>query len=77
MSTALISGQVIVGVNNAGARVVTSARLTEPARRLRSRLPGCRPIRPTGNDVVLSVAVNAPSDSATRFSNGSKLPIVQ
>jgi hypothetical protein len=27
--------------------------------------------------VVLSVAVNVPGDSATRFSNGSKLPIVQ
>ena len=28
-----------------------------------------------GNDVVLSVSVNANGDSQTRFSNGSKLPI--
>jgi hypothetical protein len=33
------------------------------------------PTGSTGNDVVLSVAVNVPGDSATRFSNGSKLPI--
>ena len=36
-----------------------------------------RNTRYLGNDVVLSVAVNAPSDGQTRFSNGSKLPIVQ
>ena len=29
------------------------------------------------NDVVLSVAINAPGDGQTRFSNGSKLPIAQ
>ncbi len=70
----LVAGQVIVGVNNAGARVVTS--------RLAPNLIGVAEIAfqvpsdaPTGNDVVLSVAVNAPSDSQTRFSNGSKLPI--
>jgi uncharacterized protein (TIGR03437 family) len=72
----LISGQVIVGVANAGARVVTS--------RVSPNLLGVNEIAfqvasdsPTGNDVVLSVAVNVPGDSATRFSNGSKLPIVQ
>ena len=72
----LISGQVIVGVANAGARVVTS--------RVSPNLLGVYEIAfqvasdsPTGNDVVLSVAVNVPGDSATRFSNGSKLPIVQ
>ncbi len=72
----LISGQVIVGVANAGARVVTS--------RVSPNLLGVLEVAfqvasdsPTGNDVVLSVAVNAPGDSATRFSNGSKLPIVQ
>ena len=71
---ALVAGQVIVGVNNAGARVVTS--------RLAPNLIGVAEVAfqvpsdaPAGNDVVLSVAVNAPSDSQTRFSNGSKLPI--
>jgi len=72
---ALVAGQVIVGVNNAGARVVTS--------RLSPNLIGVYEIAfqvpsdaPTGNDVVLSVAVNAPNDgNQTRFSNGSKLPI--
>jgi len=71
---ALVAGQVIVGINNAGARVVTS--------RLAPNLIGVAEVAfqvpsdaPTGNDIVLSVAVNAPSDSQTRFSNGSKLPI--
>ena len=31
---------------------------------------------PAGNDVVLSVAINAVDDTQTRFSNGSKLPIL-
>lgn len=74
-SDALVSGQVIVGVNNAGARVVTS--------RLSPNLIGVFEIAfvvpsdaPTGNNIVLSVAVNAPNDGGqTRFSNGSKLPI--
>jgi uncharacterized protein (TIGR03437 family) len=75
-SDALVSGQVIVGVSNAGARVVTS--------RLSPNLIGVYevafqipPDAPSSNDVVLSVAVNAPGDSQTRFSNGSKLPIQQ
>jgi len=70
----LVLGQVIVGVNNAGARVVTA--------RVSPNLIGVYELAfqvpsdaPTGNDVVLSVAVNAPGDSQTRFSNGSKLPI--
>jgi uncharacterized protein (TIGR03437 family) len=74
-SDALVSGQVIVGVNNAGARVVTS--------RLSPNLIGVYEVAfvvpsdaPTGNNIVLSVAVNAPNDGGqTRFSNGSKLPI--
>ena len=72
----LVLGQVIVGVNNAGARVVNS--------RLSPNLIGVYEIdfqvpsdAPTGNDIVLSVAVNAPGDSQTRFSNGSKLPVKQ
>jgi hypothetical protein len=70
----LVLGQVIVGVNNAGARVVTA--------RVSPNLIGVYELAfevpsdaPSNNDVVLSVAVNAPGDSQTRFSNGSKLPI--
>jgi len=73
---AMILGQVIVGVNNSGARLISA--------RVSPNLIGVSEIAfqvpadaPTGNDVVLSVAVNAPSDGQTRFSNGSKLPIVQ
>jgi uncharacterized protein (TIGR03437 family) len=72
----LVLGQVIVGVNNAGARVVNS--------RVSPNLIGVYEVdfqvpsdAPSGNDIVLSVAVNAPGDSQTRFSNGSKLPITQ
>jgi uncharacterized protein (TIGR03437 family) len=72
----LVLGQVIVGVNNAGARVVNS--------RVSPNLIGVYEIdfqvpsdAPTGNDIVLSVAVNAPGDSQTRFSNGSRLPVKQ
>jgi uncharacterized protein (TIGR03437 family) len=70
----LVLGQVIVGVNNAGAGPNTA--------RVSPNLIGVYEVSfkvpsdaPTGNDVVLSVAVNAPNDSQTRFSNGSKLPI--
>jgi uncharacterized protein (TIGR03437 family) len=69
----LALGQVIVGVNNGGTAVFTS--------RASPNLIGVYevafqvPTGSTGNDVVLSVAVNVPGDSATRFSNGSKLPI--
>ena len=70
----LATGQIIVGVNNSGARVITS--------RVSPSLIGVFEITfqvpsdaPTGNDVVLSVAVNAVGDTQTRFSNGSKLPI--
>ncbi|MGD0774018.1 MAG: hypothetical protein ABSC05_14470 [Candidatus Solibacter sp.] len=72
-SDSLVLGTVIVGINNAGAYVVTS--------RVSPNLIGVYevafqvPSGSTGNDVVLSVAVNAPGDSQTRFSNGSKLPI--
>ena len=74
-SDALVAGQVFVGVNNAGAHVVTS--------RLSPNLIAVFEVAfevpadaPTGNNIVLSVAVNAPNDGGqTRFSNGSKLPI--
>jgi len=65
---------VIVGVNNAGARVI-SARLApsligvyEVAFQVDSNAP-------IGNDIVLSLAVNVPGDQSTRFSAGSKIPI--
>lgn len=70
----LALGQVIVGVNNAGARVV-SARVSPNligVYEVAFQVPTDAPI---GNDVVLSVAVNAPGDGQTRFSNGSKLLI--
>jgi uncharacterized protein (TIGR03437 family) len=72
----LALGQIIVGVNNGGTPVFTS--------RVSPNLIGVFEVAfqvpsnaPTGNDVVLSVAVNAPGDSVTRYSNGSKLPISQ
>jgi uncharacterized protein (TIGR03437 family) len=72
----LALAQVIVGVNNSGARVITS--------RVSPSLIGVFEVTfqvpsdaPTGNDIVLNVAVNAPGESQTRFSNGSKLPIAQ
>ena len=71
---ALVAGQVIVGVNNAGAAwslLALSPNLIGVAE-VAFQVPADAP---TGNDVVLSVAVNAPADSQTRFSNGSKLPI--
>ena len=70
----LILGQVIVGVANSGTPVFTS--------RVSPNLIGVNEVSfqvpanaTTGNDVVLSVAVNVPNDSQTRFSNASKLPI--
>jgi uncharacterized protein (TIGR03437 family) len=70
----LALGQVIVGVNNSGARVVSS--------RVSPNLIGIYEVTfqvpadaPPGNDIVLNVAVNAVGDTQTRFSNGSKLPI--
>jgi uncharacterized protein (TIGR03437 family) len=70
----LALGQIIVGVNNSGARVITS--------RVSPSLIGVFEITfqvpsdaPTGSDVVINVAVNADGDTQTRFSNGSKLPI--
>jgi uncharacterized protein (TIGR03437 family) len=71
----LALGQVIVGVNNGGTRVISS--------RVSPSLIGVYEVTfqvpsdaLTGSDVVLSIAVNAPGDSQTRFSNGSKLPIL-
>ena len=73
---ALVLGQVIVGINNAGTYVVTS--------RVSPSLIGVYEVAfqvpsgtgaATGNDVVLNVVVNVPGDTGSRYSNGSKLPI--
>lgn len=71
---AMALGQIIVGVNNAGVRVVQS--------RLSPDLIGVYEIdfqipndAPSGDNVVLSVAVNATDGSATQFSAGSRIPI--
>jgi uncharacterized protein (TIGR03437 family) len=70
----LVTGQLIVGVNNAGARVISA--------RLAPTLVGVYEVAfqvpsdaPTSNDVVLSLAVNAPGDATTRFSAGNKIVI--
>ena len=66
--------EVIVGVNNSGVRVVSSrvaptqVGIYEIAFQVDSDAP-------TGNNIVLSVAVNATDGSPTQFSNGSKIPI--
>jgi uncharacterized protein (TIGR03437 family) len=80
VTDANVTGQVIVGVNNAGVRVVSA--------RVAPNLIGVFEIAfqvpsdaITGNTVVLSVAVNVPGDvdangrQITRFSNGSDIPI--
>jgi uncharacterized protein (TIGR03437 family) len=80
VTDANVSGQVIVGIDNAGVRVVSA--------RAAPNLIGVFEIAfevpsnaPTGNNVVLSVAVNVSGDAdvngrqVTRFSNGSTIPI--
>jgi uncharacterized protein (TIGR03437 family) len=73
-SDSLVLGQVIVGVNNGGTPMFTS--------RASPNLLGVFEVAfqvpsdaPTGNDVVLSVSINAVGDTQTSYSNGSKLPI--
>ena len=73
-SDALLLGQIIVGVNNAGARIITA--------RVSPNLIGVSEIAfqvpsdaPTGNAVVLSVAVNVSGDGQTRFSQGTTFPV--
>jgi adhesin/invasin len=70
----LASSAVIVGVNNGGTHVIAS--------RVSPNLIGVYEVTftvpsdaPTGNDVVLNIVVNALSESVSRFSNGSKIPI--
>jgi uncharacterized protein (TIGR03437 family) len=70
-----VLGQVIVGVNNAGTRLVGA--------RMAPGLIGVYEVTfqvpsdaPTGNDVIFSVGINAVGDSQTRFSAGAKIPIL-
>jgi uncharacterized protein (TIGR03437 family) len=70
----VVTGQVIVGVNNAGTRLIQA--------RLAPNLIGAYEVTfqvptdaPAGNDVVFSVGVNAVGDTQTRYSAGSKIPI--
>jgi uncharacterized protein (TIGR03437 family) len=70
----LAVGQVIVGINNSGALVLAAR--AAPDRigvyEIAFQVPSDAP---TGNDIVLNVAVNAPGVSSTAFSGGSKIPI--
>jgi hypothetical protein len=70
----LVNGQIIVGVNNAGARVI-SARLAPSLIGIYEVAFQVPSDAPAGNDVVLSLAVNVPGDPTTRFSAGNKIPI--
>ena len=70
----LVSGEVIVGLQNSGVRVVSA--------RAANNLIGLYEVSfqvpadaPVGNDLVLSVALNPADRSGTQFSNGSKLPV--
>jgi len=70
-----VLGQVIVGVNNAGARLISA--------RLAPNLIGVYEVvfqvpndAPAGNDVVFSVGINAVGDTQTRYSAGTRIPIL-
>jgi uncharacterized protein (TIGR03437 family) len=71
---AFAAGQVIVGIDNHGAGVV-SARAA-PDRigvyEIAFQVPSDAAI---GNNIVLEVAVNPPGSSSTAFSGASKIPI--
>ena len=72
---ALVLGQVIVGVNNGGTRLILA--------RLAPNLIGVYEVAfqvpadaPVGNDVIFSVGVKIANDSETRYSQGSRIPIL-
>jgi uncharacterized protein (TIGR03437 family) len=69
-----VTGQVIVGVNNAGTRLV-SARVAPSLIGIDEVAFQVPSDAPTGNDIVFSVGINAVGDTQTRFSAGSKIPI--
>jgi uncharacterized protein (TIGR03437 family) len=71
---ALVTGQIIVGVANAGTRVI-SARVAPDLIGVYEVAFQVPSDAPTGNDIVLSLAVNVPGDSTTRFSAGNKITI--
>jgi uncharacterized protein (TIGR03437 family) len=71
----VVNGQVIVGVNNQGTRLVSAI--------LAHNLIGVYEVAfqvptdsATGNDIVFSVGINVAGDSTTRFSAGTKIPIL-
>ena len=71
----LVTGQVIVGVNNQGTRLVEA--------RLAPNLIGVYEVAfqipsdaSAGNDLVFSVGVNVAGDTTTRFSAGTKIPVL-
>jgi uncharacterized protein (TIGR03437 family) len=70
----VVTGQVIVGVNNSGVRTV-SARYSPTQVGVEEVAFQVPADAATGNDIVLSVAVNPAQGGSTQFSNGSKLPI--
>jgi len=70
----LVTGQVIVGVNNSGERVI-SARIAPSLIGVFEVAFQVDPNAPVGNDIVLSLALNVPGDSTTRFSAGNRIPI--
>jgi uncharacterized protein (TIGR03437 family) len=70
-----VQGQVIVGVNNAGARLISA--------RIAQNLIGIDEVTfqvpndaPSGNNVVFSIGINAPGDTQTRNSAGTSIPIL-
>jgi len=71
----VVVGQVIVGVNNSGTRLIQA--------RLAPNLIGVYEVAfevpsdvPAGNDIVFSVGINVAGDSQTRYSAGTKIPIL-
>ncbi len=74
----LAVGQIIVGVNSRGAQFISARRAPDlvGVDEVTFQVPSDAP---TGNNVVLSLAVNAlgcsSSGNCTQFSNGSKIPI--
>jgi uncharacterized protein (TIGR03437 family) len=70
----LVLGQVIVGVNNSGARVI-SARMAPTQIGIYEVAFQVDSSTPAGNNLVLSIAINPSDGSPTQFSNGSKIPV--
>jgi uncharacterized protein (TIGR03437 family) len=74
----LALSQVIVGVANGGTHVISSR--VSPSLigvfEISFQIPSDGRLGLTGSDVVLNVVVNAPGETTSRYSNGSKLPIL-